>query len=111
MVGKRTDVVQRGARFAAGLAPAGAVEAWKSGVAGEVTLDLGQIQDIGARQRVAVERFAADHKNRLGKAHARERVIERWRELDVRYQRATAAGDDEVLPPGKRLAERFPGTP
>src|SRR5208282_3337640 len=49
--------------------------------------------------------------NRLGKAHARERGIERWRELDVRYQRATAAGDDEVLPPGKRLAQRFPGTP
>src|SRR5271170_2592277 len=87
------------------------VKAGKSGVAVEIARDLGQIQYLGAWQCGAVERFAANHEHRLGSADTRERRIERGRELEIPLDRTAAAGDDEVLSPGERLADRLPGAP
>ncbi len=96
-------------RLARRLAPARAIEAGKVRVAGEVALDLGQIQHVGARQRVAVERLAADHENRRRQPRPASAASSERRKFDVGMRRMAAARDDDVLPPGKRLADRLPG--
>src|SRR6266536_3665461 len=84
MVGEGVGLVQGCAVIARRFAPARAIEVGKSCIAAEVAIDLGQIQQIRARQRLAVERLATDDEHGIGKPYPRERFVERSGELDVR---------------------------
>jgi len=84
MVGEGVGLVQGCAVIARRFAPARTIEVGKSCIAAEVAIDLGQVQQIRAWQRLAVERLATDDEHRVGKPHTRERFVERCGELDAR---------------------------
>src|ERR1700675_853011 len=94
---RETGVARRLTHFACDLAPCRALEGRKSGVTGEIAFDLGKIQNGGKRQRRTVERFAADHEDRVLPDRKRQRFFERMRDRRAVDQKSGLWYSDDVL--------------